>query len=283
MTRILTWNIQNGKGVDDSISLERIVSVIAQIGDPDVICFQEISRYMALGDGWASPDQIAEISGLFPGYEAIFGPAVEGPGAGSDPRWQFGNVTLSRLPVLSVFRHSLPQPSDPGLRHMARQATEITVETAPGPLRVTNTHLEFHSTRQRLAQVRRLRAIQADIVGNAEQPPAHDATGPYQNVQRPVDCVLCGDFNMEVDSTEYAMLTDATDSGRLQDAWRSLYRDVDHQPTCGVHDLKQWPQGAHCRDFFFVSQAVSQRVSSIVVDTDTNASDHQPLMMTLES
>ena len=94
---------------------------------------------------------------------------------------------------------------------------------------------------------------------------------------------MCGDFNMDVDSTEYTVLTDAMDSGRLQDAWRSLYPNVNHEPTCGVHDLKQWPQGAHCRDFFFVSEAASQRVSSIVVDTKISASDHQPLMMTLGS
>lgn len=282
MTQILTWNIQNGKGVDGTVSLDRIASVMAQMGDPDVICLQEVSRNLALSTEAGAPDQVAEISVLFPEHEAIFGPAVEGAGAEPDTRWQFGNVTLTRLPVRSVFQHSLPQPSEPGLRHMARQALEITVETNRGPLRVTNTHLEFHSTSQRLAQVGRLRTIHADIVDNAQQPAAYDPAGPYQHVQRPVDCVLCGDFNMDVDSTEYTILINGAGDSRFHDAWRSRYGDKDHEPTCGIFDLEQWPQGAHCRDFFFVTEAVSQRIVSFVVDTLTDASDHQPLMITLE-
>ena len=131
MTQILSWNIQNGKGVDDTISLARIASVIKEMGDPDVICLQEVSRHMPLGNGErASPDQVAEISDLFPDHEAMFGPAVEGSSAEGAPRWQFGNVTLTRLPVLSAFQHALPQPSEPGLRHMARQAIETTLKTS---------------------------------------------------------------------------------------------------------------------------------------------------------
>lgn len=283
MTLILTWNIQNGKGVDDAISLNRIASVIAEMGDPDVICLQEISRHMPLGDGDAAPDQIAEVSELFPHHDVIFGPAVQGSSDKGEPRWQFGNATLTRLPVLSTFQHALPQPSEPGLRHMARQAIETTVQTMQGPLRVTNTHLEFHSTNQRLAQVGRLRAIHAEIVDNAEHPPAYDAAGPYRQLPRPVECVLCGDFNMEVDSTEYTILINGAGESRFHDAWRSLYLHQDHDPTCGIYDLKQWPQGAHCRDFFFVSETVSHRIASITVNTQTDASDHQPLMITLGS
>ncbi len=282
MTQILTWNIQNGKGVDDTVCLSRIARVINQMGDPDVICLQEVSRHMPLGDTGACPDQVAEISGLFPSHEVIFGPAVEASGAQSAVRWQFGNVTLSRLPVLSMFQHALPQPSESGLRHMARQAIETTVETARGPLRVMNTHLEFHSANQRLAQVGRLRAVHAEIVANAEHRPAFDAAGPYRELQRPSDCVLCGDFNMEVGSTEYSILINGTGDIGFRDAWCCCHLERDHEPTCGIYDLEQWPQGAHCRDFFFVTESVAEQIASVAVNTETDASDHQPLMLTLE-
>ncbi|MCP5084685.1 MAG: hypothetical protein GY948_23605 [Alphaproteobacteria bacterium] len=281
MTQILTWNIQNGKGVDDTVSLERIASVIAEMGDPDVICLQEVSRHMPFGAEGMLPDQVAELSELFPDHEAVFGSAVEGASEEGTPRWQFGNVTLTRLSVLSAFQHALPQPSQTGLRHMARQAIELTVETSQGPLRVVNTHLEFHSANQRMAQVGRLRAVHSEIVANAEHPPAFDAAGPYQELLRPVDCVLCGDFNMDVDSTEYTIMLNGTGESRFHDAWRSLHPGRDHDPTCGIYDHKQWPQGAHCRDFFFVTEKVARQIGGLAVNTETNASDHQPLMITL--
>ena len=55
-----------------------------------------------------------------------------------------------------------------------------------------------------------------------------------------------------------------------------------HDPTCGIYDHDQWPQGAHARDFFFVSDALAGRVKDVVVDTKTNASDHQPVLLVLD-
>ena len=77
MTIILSWNIQNGKGTDGVISLERTASVIKAMCDPDVICLQEVSRHLQLSADGPAPDHIAEISALFPDYETIFGAAVE--------------------------------------------------------------------------------------------------------------------------------------------------------------------------------------------------------------
>jgi len=283
MTLILSWNIQNGKGTDGVISLERIEGVINAMGDPDVICLQEISRNLQLEEGHSAPDQIAEISDLFPDYVTIFGDAVEAGQDGAADRWQFGNATLSRLPILSVFRHPLLQPAEGGIRHMPRQATEVTVATPNGPLRVINTHLEYHSDKQRLAQVRRLRALHEEAVSNAQNPPDHDPIGPYQEIVRPEDRVLCGDFNMETDFDEYSAMLEPENGGTapFRDAWLSAHPGKPHDPTCGIHDHDQWPQGPHCRDFFFVTDAVEQSVRDVAVDMKTNASDHQPLMLHL--
>ena len=65
--RLLTWNIQCGKGCDGVIDLARIVAVARQIADADVFCFQEVSRRISRdSDGGA--DQSAQLAALLPGY-----------------------------------------------------------------------------------------------------------------------------------------------------------------------------------------------------------------------
>lgn len=283
MTTIASWNIQNGKGADEIVSLPRIAEVILRMGKPDVICLQEVSRHLPLFGAEFAADQVAELADVFPAYEVIFGAAIEAAGVGSAPRWQYGNATLSRLPVVSVFHHALPQPVHAGVRQMPRQATEMTVATGGGSLRVMNTHLEFHSLAQRLAQIARLRELHWQAVANVLNPPDYDVSGSYRFLDRPESCVICGDFNMEVGSPEYAaMLAPADQDARcFHDAWRISHADRPHEPTCGVHDTVQWTQGPHCRDFFFVAGAASLAVQDVCVDTETSASDHQPLMLTI--
>ena len=154
--------------------------------------------------------------------------------------------------------------------------------TADGPLRVVNTHLEYHSTEQRRAQVMRLRDFEQQMLGQCRQPPL-EGTGPYRAIPQAVQGLICGDFNMEVGSTEYdLMLAPLADEGpAIADAWRIAHGERAHDPTCGVFDHVQWPQGRHCRDFFFAVGAAADAVRSVWVNTDTDASDHQPLVLEL--
>ena len=116
MTAIVSWNIQCGKGCDGVVDLERIAGVVKAMGEADVICMQEVARNDP--EIAAGADQAAQLEALFPGYQVLFGPGLDRP-----PR-QFGNVLLSRLPVLQVFLHLLPQPAEGGIKHMQRQAIE---------------------------------------------------------------------------------------------------------------------------------------------------------------
>ncbi|MEM8744696.1 MAG: endonuclease/exonuclease/phosphatase family protein, partial [Pseudomonadota bacterium] len=104
MTEILTWNIQWGKGVDGRVDLKRIADVIRSMGDPDIICLQEVSRFFVELDG--GTDQVRDLSDLFPDHTCWFGAAVDmiGEKDPHDPRRSFGNMILSRLPVHCVFR-----------------------------------------------------------------------------------------------------------------------------------------------------------------------------------
>lgn len=283
MTVVLSWNIQNGRGVDGAVSLARIAAVIGAMGEPDVICLQEVSRGLELA-GMGAPNQPAELAALFPSYETIFGAAVDADPGGQGQRWQFGNAVLSRLPVLSVLRHPLPRPAVAGIRHMARQATEITVAGPDGPLRVVNTHLEFHSAEQRSVQISRLRDLEEEAVGQKERQLLTDDGGPYRAIARPGAGLICGDFNMDAGSAEYElMLTPLAGGGHpIADAWRIAHPGQPHDPTCGIHDRNQWPQGPHCRDFFFVTGRMAGAVREVSVDVRTDASDHQPLMLELD-
>jgi endonuclease/exonuclease/phosphatase family metal-dependent hydrolase len=273
VTAVLTWNIQCGLGCDGAIDLARIARVARAMGEADVLCFQEVARNEATVAGGA--DQAAELEALFPGYQAFFGAALDriAPGGG---RRQFGNLILSRLPVLQVFRHLLPHPAQGGIKHMQRQAIEVVVEARGGPLRVVTTHLEYFSDAHRAAQIERLRALQNEVAGNVAEPPT-PAASPYDPAPRPASLVLCGDFNLLPGDAEYAHLFALP----LVDAWRSARPGEPHPPTTGLYDRRQWPMGGHCRDYFAVTADVARRVVAIEADLDTDASDHQSLKLTL--
>ena len=281
MITILTWNIQNGKGIDDKISLNRIAESILNICDPDIICLQEVSINSQLVDG-SRPDQVKELSNIFSDYLPSYGPAYNIKGKDSNDREQYGNLILSRLPVLSSFNHMLPQTVDSSFRQMPRQLSEITVQTALYPLRVMTTHLEYHSELQRCEQVKRIKSINKEINDLALMPPEQIINSPYREFERASRALICGDFNFVPNSIEYDLMIGEKDSSEsLVDAWRYLNPNSIHRPTCGIFDADQWPQGPHCRDYGFVSSNIAENLQNIVVNEKIDASDHQPVILTL--
>ena len=268
MTAIVSWNIQCGRGCDGVVDLRRIARVVKAMGEADVVCMQEVARNdPAIADG---ADQAAQLGALFPGYQLIFGPGLDRP-----PR-RFGNVLLSRLPVLQVFRHLLPWPAEGGMKHMQRQAIEAVLAARGGPLRVVTTHLEYHSARHRAAQIERLRSLQDEVAANEARPPKA-AASPYDPTPRPASLVLCGDLNLLPGDAEYNQLFRPP----LVDAWRHVRPAQPHPPTTGVFDRRQWPMGGHCRDYFALTPDVAHRIATLEVDLATDASDHQPLRLVL--
>jgi len=271
---ILSWNIQFGLGMDGRVDLPRIAAACRAMGDADVLCFQEVSDgFGALAPG-AEADQAAA---LFPGHAPVFVPAVDRPGEGR--RLRFGNMILSRLPVLDAIAHALPRPADAAVISMQRNALEAIVATGAGALRVVTTHLEYHSLAQRRAQADRLVALEAEWAAR-DAAPAPAGKGPYGALPPVAGTVLCGDFNFPLDEASYAA---TTAPGAYVDAWPALHGARPHDPTCGVHDRRQWPQGGHARDFFFASGRLAPRLRTLAVDTATEASDHQPLLLSLEA
>lgn len=274
--RLITWNIQWGKGCDGVVDLARIVSVARSLADADVFCFQEVSNGFASLDQGTNQD--AQLAALLPEHRAVFRPAVEAIGSQGKSH-RFGNMTLSRLPVLQVASHLLPWPQDNSPRSMRRQALEVTVQAAFGALRVTNTHLEYYSAAQREAQVGRLLELQQEASTYRQ---VAETREPYGRQVIAASGILCGDFNFDVSDPQHATLHASSRAGlNYRDAWTICHPGLPHQPTCGVHDHVQWKNGADCRDFIFVTEDMAGRIRRMEVDGETAASDHQPVLIEL--
>lgn len=272
---IVSWNIQAGRGTDGRTDLGRIAETVWEFGTPDVICFQEVARHMPGVTGGVNIDQAEELTGIFSDFKAVFRPSVDLGGR------QFGCMVFSRHPVLGVRNHLLPRPFVGERRSMQRQALEVTVDTPGKPLRVTTTHLEFHSPRHQRAQVDRLREIHRDTSVRTKTRDAGLMAGESPYYEPPVaeDGIKCGDFNFLPESPAHEQITArfADDTPPLRDAWVTRYGDTRHPDTCGISDHDQWPQGPHCRDYFFVTGKLVKQILSVEVNPQTRASDHQPI------
>ncbi|WP_262028213.1 endonuclease/exonuclease/phosphatase family protein [Microvirga sp. Mcv34] len=277
--KLVTWNIQWGLGCDGRVDLARIVDDARSFCDADVFCFQEISHGFAPHDG--HDDQPARLASLLPGYAAIFRPAVEMRDGDGSPQ-VFGNMILSRLPVLQVTSHMLPWPATE-VRSMQRQALEAIVATDAGPIRITTCHLEYHSHEHRQAQVGRLRELHEDAVKRARLTFRDATDGPYRTLPAPIGSIVCGDFNIEPHDPVYMDMRRPFTSNvpAFVDAWTARHDTIPHPPTTGVADHVQWPQGPHSRDYIFVSEDLADRIVDVSVDVETTSSDHQPVAMTL--
>jgi endonuclease/exonuclease/phosphatase family metal-dependent hydrolase len=267
--RLLNWNLQWCRGMDGVVDPERVANVARQLSDPDVCCFQEVAENFADLAGSSGEDQPARLAAAFPGYSAHFAWGVDTPdGAGG--RRRFGNLILSRLPVRRVLRHSLPWPAEDQVPSMPRVAIEAVVEAAWGLVRVTTTHLEYYSGAQRAAQVERLLVLNAEAIAHSRARPAERyAAGPFQPLPRPASGILTGDFNMRPEDPLVA---------RLREAFVDTCEGK-HPPSFHVHDADE---EAYCCDYVFVTPDLAPRVASVRLDAQTQASDHQPLIVEFE-
>ena len=281
--KLLSWNIQWGRGLDGRVDLARTLGVIHRLGDFDLICLQEVAVNFPGLPGSRGEDQMAELSAGLPGYTALYGAATDVPNTHGG-RSQFGNVVFSRLPVGQVWRHLLPWPAEPTTPSMQRILVEAVVESAEvGPLRVMTTHLEYYSQRQRQAQIDAIRRLHAEACAmSARSPLAEEQGGAFEVFPRPAQALLCGDMNFTVWSPERSRILAPFDDGvpGFLDAWSVLRLNEPHAPTVGIHrvDFVSQPE---CFDFILVTERLAGRLKACGIDAETEASDHQPVWVEL--
>lgn len=283
--KLITWNVQWCRGVDRRVDPARVVAEARRLADFDVLCIQEIADNFPDPRlaGTAGEDQFAVLAALLPEFVAVPGIAVDHP-AEQGRRRRFGNMILSRLPVQQVYRHSLPYPADAGVPGMPRIAVEAIVTAMFGDVRVITTHLEYYSQKQRAAQVEALRSLYADGYGHSQDArPTMTDGGPFQSYRRPAATVITGDFNLEPSDPLHARMVAPHANGTppLRDAWLCAHPGSAHPPTFCIYQ-KERPGAPelHC-DFIFVSEDLAPRVTAVTVDTLTQVSDHQPVILTL--
>lgn len=278
--RILSWNLQYGKSSDGNADFSRSLQHIKSLGDFDVICLQELARNMT---EYCRPDQSDHLlmtQQFFKEHQAVWGsgfswPAEDGDGGSFDDlRQEFGNISLVRSGLLDFRVHQLPQPATPGKEQMQRIAVETLVDSTMGPVSILNTHLAFHDDAENQQQVEYLNHLEQERVAHHREPKL-PGNGTYQAGSLASARILCGDFNFIPDTPQYRYQLDMN----WADAWKLNRNDAAHPPTCGIFDAAQWPQGGHCRDFFWLSPELQSQQFEISVDTDTNLSDHQPVML----
>jgi endonuclease/exonuclease/phosphatase family metal-dependent hydrolase len=281
--RLITWNIQWGRGCDGRVDLRRIVDEARKLADFDVLCLQEVADNFPALDGSSAENQFRMLAELLPGYAAFDGYGIDLP-APDGSRKRFGNMILSRLPVRQVFRHSLPAPADANTQTMGRMLLEAVIEAPFGLLRVMTTHLEYYSAAQRAAQVEAVRAIHAEACAQSRHFfPFDTSEGTFQSLLRPAPAILTADFNYKPgDALHRRMQLPFGDGAQpLVDAWETRWPGAPHPPTLGVWDRKQWPE-AYTSDFIYVTRDLAPRIADVKVDGQTRASDHQPVMIWME-
>lgn len=284
-TVILTWNIQWGRGVDGRVDLARQLAEARAMAEFDVLCLQEVTSGFGSLPGHPGADQWGELADMLGvEYTLIGGFALE---RHDGPHVQrFGNAIATRLPVLYVARHALPCPPD-ATPIMPRMAIEAIVQAQFGLLRVVTTHLEYYSEIQRLAQIDALRTIHTEGCARAAHPsvlgPEPEA-GPFRPLAQTTATLICGDFNCKSDSTPKRLATvPFSREPALHDAWEVAHDTTPQPPTFGVHDRTGWTEAAYACDFMLISEPLKSRVLRVEVNSATQASDHQPMLLELRN
>jgi len=284
--RFVSYNIQYGTGKDGRIDLPRIAG---EIGDADVIALQEVERH---NSATGMVDQATELASLFPDHYWVYGPGVNLDASGRDSagrlinrRRQFGNMLLSRSPILSSRNHLLPKYGMVDQLALQRSALEGVIDGELGPIRVYSIHLGHASAPERRQQIEVLMTIlrEAPAQGGAwsgRHAKAHwTADGPEPAMPGPA--VFLGDFNLEPGSPEYEMLVGEEDPeyGRLNrlngliDCWITTGHETDALDGITCDD-----DGRGMRiDYCFLTLDLADKVAAMRVDTEAQGSDHQPI------
>ncbi|MDQ0139338.1 endonuclease/exonuclease/phosphatase family protein [Cupriavidus necator] len=281
---LISWNIQWGRGADGRVDLARQVEVLRAMADADVLCLQEVTRGFGELRGEPGADQVSELTALLPGYHLLYAPAVDRRGRMGALK-QFGNLIATRLPVREVFRHALPWPADPLVASMPRVALEATMEAGSARLRVVCTHLEYYSAAQRAAQAEALRDWHVEACDHTRRPGRSEKwPGPFTPEPRPAEAILCGDFNSKPDDVAYRRMLEPFDDATpaWRDAWLHAHPGQPHAPTCALHDKEQWPEPPFACDFMLVTDNLAARIRRCEVNAATDASDHQPILLSLD-
>ena len=293
--RILSYNIQFGRGIDGRYDLQRTCE---RIRGADIACLQEVEQFwQRSGD----VDQPAEITRLLPDYYTVYGSSFDVDASYRDEagrivnrRRRHGNMILSRWPILSSRTYNLPKQHYPDKFNMHMTCLEAVIASGPGSagprsvgprdLRVYSYHAGYLESPERQAQIGEFAAwftrapgeagawsgkadIDGDDWGHGEPPPP-----------MPASAIVCGDFNANPPTPEFVQLLESTG---LVDCWAvSAPGDV-NTPTRIIEsgeDVRMWGKIDH----ILVTADLVDAIAAVAIDHGCDASDHKPVELGLD-
>lgn len=285
--RIVTYNIQYGRGKDGEFDLGRIADAVR---GADVIGLQEVTRHLRPN---TEQDQPAEIAALLDEYYWVYGAPADvdasirnEDGTITNRRAQFGNMLLSRWPITSMRMELFPRLRTFDTVALQRGVLEAVIAHPDGPLRVYVVHLDHLLERHRVAEVQHLLAFAADAARHGTA-----ATGASRLLglpsRVPHDYIVMGDCNMLPESPAYLAMTGEPDyyygpimtSDRLVDTWRLVGRDI-HDGVTWWDEATEFAEGTRL-DYVMVTPGLAPRVVGAGIDDEASGSDHQPVWIDL--
>ena len=305
--KIVTYNIQFGLGKDGRFDPERIAS---DVDGADIIALQEVERYWKRS---GNVDQPARLGQILDRYYWAYGPYFDVDASTPQPdgriknvRRQFGNMILSKTPILSTRLFPLPKSALRQRHNMVVGVFEGVVKLQrDGALRIYNAHLGARSQHDRVSQIISIRdtirrapaeggAWTGDLAHSLWEHHAHtlweeDAAPPPM----PESFVLLGDFNLEAKDSEYDYLVGPKDGdlGRLSsseefiDTWVAAGHDEGEGVTFPAN-LFPNPSSSDAPgmrlDYAFVDQSMESHVLGAWIDETARGSDHQPYWIELD-
>lgn len=286
--KLVSYNVHFGVGLDGKYDPERIA---ANLFGADIIALQEVTRGFP-ANGFA--DMPSDLDTLFPTHFKTFFPCCDllretglENGRAFEKRFQFGNMLLSRFPILATRNLPLPRGRTLERCNFQRGVIETVIDAPGGPLRVYCLHLDHVSADERLAQIDFLRERVLNFVAEGG---AMTGGAEYGHIDPPLpeEYILLGDFNFLPESAEYDALAGRATPGfgrplRFDRPADALARSGNLTPETYSWSIPT-DEGriSALFDYAFLHCNLVSRLKTVFIDTAAEGSDHFPLRLELE-
>ncbi len=287
--KISSYNIQYGYGQDKTYDLERIVKAVE---DNDIICLQEVTTNWPICQFDQQPEMMAKSLNYYYAFSSGFemdASSKDDDGNITNRRAGFGNMVLSRWPIVYSRSHTLPRPKTSIPEYLfppidfPRVALETIINVDDTPIRVISVHLTHLPGVQMMAQVEFLKSL---VFGLPDQLPLWENnpaivawTGGQPAPAVPMTTMMLGDFNFQPDSEYHkAMVAHHPKTGAgLIDAQPLVMPHGDDNMTC-----VNLGGSLNKLDYMFVTPCLGDKITSARVDCSITASDHFPIYFDID-